>query len=96
MAADWRLLLRTHAVARMAERGVALADVRHVLTTGEDIAVYATARPYPARLVLGWVGARPLHVVVADDAITRTRWVITVYEPDPAEWEPDFRRRRSS
>ena len=35
---------------------------------------------YPSRLVLGWIGNRPLHVVVADH-VEETQWVVTVYEP---------------
>jgi len=33
-----------------------------------------------------------MHVVVADKEDS----VITVYEPDPEEWEPDFKRRKTS
>ena len=52
--------------------------------------------PYPSRLVLGWHGARPLHVVVADNINIedQEKIVVTVYEPDPGEWEPDFKRTK--
>jgi hypothetical protein len=33
-------------------------------------------------------------VVIADDVDDQENIVITVYEPDPAEWEADFKRRR--
>jgi hypothetical protein len=46
--------------------------------------------------VLGWLGPRPVHVVAADNTIDRENIVFTVYEPDPAEWETDFKRRRVS
>ena len=35
-----------------------------------------------------------LHVVVADNAPDDETIVVTVYEPDPALWQPGFRRRR--
>ena len=35
-------------------------------------------------------------VVVADNADDKENIVVTVYEPDPAEWEPGFRRRKKS
>ena len=55
---------------------------------------YSDDTPYPSRLVLGWHGARPLHVVIADNVTAQEKIVVTVYEPDPGEWEPDFKRRK--
>ncbi len=86
-------LFRIHAVRRMAERGIGIAEVETVLNLGETIASYPDDRPYPSRLLLGWFESRPLHVLVAegeDDQMI----VITCYEPDPALWTADFRRRR--
>lgn len=50
--------------------------------------------PYPSRLLLGFVGGRALHVAVADNADDDEIIVVTVYEPDPALWQPGLRRRR--
>jgi hypothetical protein len=55
---------------------------------------YPTDTPYPSRLILGWVGARPLHVVAADNAAAQETIIVTVYEPDPLLWHPGFRQRR--
>jgi hypothetical protein len=87
------LIFRLHAVRRMAQRGISVADVRHALTTGETIADYPNDTPYSSRLVLGWNGGRPLHVVAADNAAGQETIIITAYEPDPRQWSPDFRRR---
>jgi hypothetical protein len=38
------------------------------------------------------VGGRALHVVEADGADDDERIVVIVYEPDPALWQPGFRR----
>ncbi len=38
-------------------------------------------------------GSRPIHVVAADNAQADETIVITLYEPDPAEWEDGFRKR---
>lgn len=89
-----RLVFRVHAVQRMAERGVTVDEVRAVLTQGETIEDYPDDIPYPSRLVLGWVGGRPLHVVAAQPASIREIIVITVYEPDAVRWDVEFRRRR--
>jgi hypothetical protein len=34
--------------------------------------------------------------VVADNTDDRENIVVTVYEPDPAEWEADFKRSKVS
>ena len=86
---------RVHAVRRMFERSISADDVRQVLAKGEAIADYPNDQPYPSRLVLGAVGNRAVHVVVAYNEREDETIVITVYEPDPTLWEPDFRRRRS-
>ncbi|MBW3665738.1 MAG: DUF4258 domain-containing protein [Actinobacteria bacterium] len=79
----------------MAARNVAPDAVRSVLVNGEVIEEdVREGRPYPTRLILGWVGNRPLHVLVARDPEGR-KYVITVYEPTPDRWSDDFRTRRS-
>jgi hypothetical protein len=60
-----KVIYRVHAVRRMFERGIAEADVQSVLSEGEEIAGYPDDLPYPSRLLFGWRGDRPLHVVVA-------------------------------
>ena len=88
------LVFRVHAIQRMFERRITEDDVGHVLATGEVIESYESDTPYPSRLILGFCGPRPLHVVVADNQQDRETIVITVYEPEPAQWDSSFRRRR--
>lgn len=90
------LVFRVHAIQRMFEREIGKEDVRQALVTGKTIETYPDDKPYPSRLVLGWSGSRPIHVVVADHPARHETIVITVYEPDPARWEPGFERRRQS
>jgi hypothetical protein len=78
----------------MFERRISSDDVRHVLQTGAAIQEYPDDTPYPSRLVLSYVDGRPLHVVVADNDAAHETIIITVYEPDPAIWESDFRRKK--
>lgn len=59
--------------------------MKHVLPTGEVIESYPNDLPYPSKLMLGWRGNRPLHVVAADNLESGETIVITVYEPDPQE-----------
>ena len=88
------VIYRVHAITRMFERGIAEEDVQKVLSEGEEIAAYPDDLPYPSRLLLGWRGDRPLHVVVAYNARDDEQIVITVYEPDPEQWADGFRRRK--
>ncbi len=89
-----RLVFRVHAIQRMYERNISEEEVRQTITAGEVIEAYPDDTPYPSRLVLGWHGARPLHVVVADDAADQVNIVVTVYEPTKDEWDADFKRRK--
>jgi hypothetical protein len=80
----------------MFQRSISPEDVRHVLEAGEAIEEYPDDTPYPSRLMLGWIGSRPLHVVAADDLEDEQTIVITAYEPDPRLWHADFRARKTS
>ncbi|HUY78952.1 MAG TPA: DUF4258 domain-containing protein [Ktedonobacterales bacterium] len=88
-----RLVYRVHAVQRMAQRGVSENEVRLIMANGEVIEDYPTDSPYPSQLLLGWSAGRPLHVVAAQNDVDQETNIITVYEPDPARWTADFRRR---
>ena len=94
MRSPVNLILRLHAIKRMFERKVDIDDVRHVLATGEIIEDYPADTPYPSYLVLGWCGIRPLHIVVAYNATDDETIIITVYQPDPTQWDRSFTRRR--
>ncbi|MEW6247147.1 MAG: DUF4258 domain-containing protein [Nitrospirota bacterium] len=87
-----RLVFRVHAIKRMFQRHISEIDVKDALENGETIETYQNDKPYPSKLVLGWCGKRPLHVVVAENS--ENQETITVYEPDPQEWEDGLRRRR--
>ena len=85
-----------HALRRMFERGIGVDDVLAVVASGETVANYPEDTPFPARLILGFVNSRPIHIVVAMDELRKTCQIITAYPPDPAQWEADFKTRRPS
>jgi len=89
-----KTIFRVHALRRMYERNIMVQDVEAVLETGEVIEQYPSDTPYPSRLLLGWRGSRPLHVVAAENSGEKEWIVITAYEPDPAHWELGFKRRK--
>lgn len=89
-----KLVFRTHAINRMFQRQISMDDIRRVLEAGEVIEEYPYDIPYPSRLVLGWDGTRPLHVVIADNDKDKETIIITAYEPKQNEWESGFKRRK--
>ena len=86
--------LTAHVRKRMQERGITEADIRLVLTTGSVVEDYPNTKPYPSYLMLGWRGDRPLHVVATDNLSGHFTLIITVYEPDPNEWDAEFKVRQ--
>lgn len=88
-----KLIYRQHAIQRMFERGILTVDVEAALANGRIIQSYPDDTPYPSCLWLGYSGLKPLHIVFADNLLDGERIIITVYEPDPAQWLPDFTTR---
>jgi hypothetical protein len=88
-----KIIFRTHAIQRMFQRGVDELAVRAILATGDTIEEYPDDIPYLRRLILGWIGKRPLHIVAADNVKEHEIIIVTVYEPDEEKWSTDFKRR---
>lgn len=91
-----KLVFRQHAIRRMFERRISVEDVNTALANGKIIENYPEDTPYPSRLLLGYSGARPLHLVAAENVSDGEQIIITVYEPDPTQWEPTFTLREKS
>jgi hypothetical protein len=88
------IIFRIHAVQRMFERRISMEAVRLVLQTGEMIEDYSEDMPDPGGLLSAKPGQRPLHMVTAEDTKSGELVLITVYEPDPAQWKAGFRSRK--
>ena len=39
---------------------------------------------------------RVFHFVCALDTIERKVWIVTAYQPDPQEWDIDYKKRRNT
>jgi hypothetical protein len=90
-----KLIFRVHAVQRMFERNISAKKVHQALETGETIEDYSSEMPEPSRLILGFQGKRPFHVVTSENPETNETTIITVYIPDPNKWNKDSKSRRS-
>lgn len=90
-----KTIFRVHAVQRMFERNISVNKVRQALEMGETIEDYSLEMPEPSRLILGFQGKRPFHVVTSENPETNETTIITVYVPDPEKWNKDSKSRRS-
>jgi len=88
------LLFRVHAVQRMFERHVSVKNALGAIKAGETIEDYSSEMPEPSRLILGFQGKRPFHVVASENPETNVTTIITVYIPDPNRWTKDSKNRR--
>ncbi len=73
---------------------IALGEFERLLASGEVIEEAPAGLFVVKELVLLIEWVRPLRVVIAVDESRRRETLVTVYEPWPAEWSYDFRRRR--
>jgi hypothetical protein len=78
----------------MFERSLSVKNISQALRSGETIEDYSADMPQPSRLILGFQGKRPFHVVIAEDLAAETTTIITVYRPSSGKWSKDFRQRR--
>jgi hypothetical protein len=88
------ILFRVHALQRMFERKIAASKVRKALEIEDLIEDYSAEMPEPSRLILGFQGKRPFHVVTSEKPEIKTITIVTVYIPDPNKWKKDFRSRK--
>ena len=78
---------------KLRERRIGAGDVEEAIRDGVIIEDYPDDPRGPSCPILGPSAGRPLHVVCGRLEEHRIL-IITVYEPDPAEWESDWRTRR--
>lgn len=82
-----------HAFKRAVERNISDAEIRESGVQARIIENYPDDKYAPSSRLLGFTTqGRPLHIQVShvDSDLLK---IITIYEPDPAEWY-DYARRR--
>lgn len=82
-----------HAVQQMFKRNISADEVEAVIITGEIIKSYPEDEPYPSYLVLGFPDLQPLHVVVSQNDVDKTCYIITAYRPTTELWSNDFKQK---
>ncbi len=83
-----------HAISQMFKRQISKKEVRSVIDNGEVIKEYLDDKPYPSKLMLGFINRRVVHVVIAYDIKEKMCYIVTAYVPDPNIWTEDFKRKR--
>src|ERR1700683_3747215 len=83
-----------HAVDQTIRRKITVAELRQAIDTGELIEDYPSDKYGPSCLIFGNTKTtRPLHAQCSYPSRPIIK-VITLYEPDPAQWI-DFRVRKT-
>lgn len=83
-----------HAVDQVTSRRIAVHELREAIVNGEVIEDYPNDKYGPSCLVLGFTTAgRPIHIQCSHPSRPLIK-IITVYQPDPDEWD-NFKLRRS-
>ena len=88
-----KIKYRLHAVERMFERNISVDEVKMILNEGKIINEYPDDKPFPSKLILGFINNRPLHLVTAENKNDEEIIIITVYEPDKDQWDEKFERK---
>ncbi|HIE53205.1 MAG TPA: DUF4258 domain-containing protein [Armatimonadetes bacterium] len=90
-----RYRLTKHATIVRIERGITIAEIEPALLNGEIIERYPDAQPYPSCLVLDWLASGdPLHIVCSRGDVEPALRIVTLYEPEDALWESDYKTRK--
>jgi hypothetical protein len=91
---EYRIVYKNHARIRMIQRNISEDEIVHTIKCGTIIKEYPDDTPFPSVLLLCWYGVRPVHVVVAIDNVEKIQFIVIAYEPNPDEWEENFKRRK--
>ena len=82
-----------HGAQQRIARAIHRDEIEEAIADGEIIEDYPRHHYGPACLILGRTSRdRPLHILCSVRLVVD---IITVYEPDSAEWEADLRTRRT-
>jgi len=82
-----------HGLHRVVERNISDAEIRAAGRNAEVIEDYPADKYAPSCLVLGFAAnRRPLHMQVCYTDVETVK-IITIYEPDAAEWIENRIRR---
>lgn len=90
-----RILWTYHVNMRLHGRYITRGEILDAVDRYEVIEAYPEDKYLPSYLVLAKQGVSAFHVLFATDVEDDNVRIVTAYHPDPQEWEPDLRTRRT-
>jgi hypothetical protein len=79
---------------KLRERMIEAADLEEAVLAGSIIEPYSDDPRGPSCLILGYSrSGKPLHIVCGN-LEEEELLIVTAYEPDPEEWEKDWKTRK--
>lgn len=91
-----RIVWTYHVNMRLQGRYIARGEVLAAVDSYEIIEPYPEDKYLPSYLVLAKHEGYGFHVLFATDVEGDNVRVVTAYRPDPGEWNPDLRTRRTA
>ena len=88
------IVLTDHVFDKVRAVDLTFAEFEALLDTGEIVEEHAISGEELKEIVLLLAWTRPLHLVIVVDHRRREERILTLYEPDPDQWTPDYRSRR--
>lgn len=92
---DRRVLWTYHVNMRLRGRFIRRETVLDAVESYEIIEAYPEDKYLPSYLVLGRSAGEAFHVLFAADVEGENVRVVTAYRPSEAEWEDDWKTRRT-
>ena len=80
---------------RLQQRALTVEMVRDAIATLEIVEVYPQDKYLPSFLVRGETEEFVFHVQIATDVEGKNIRIVTMYAPDPDEWDEGLRLRRT-
>lgn len=80
---------------RLQQRGLDAEALRKAIASLEIIEAYPDDKYLPSFLLRGEATGAVFHAQIATDVEGDNIRVVTMYSPDPDEWDEGFRKRRT-
>ncbi|MBI5345448.1 MAG: DUF4258 domain-containing protein [Deltaproteobacteria bacterium] len=89
-----KILWTYHVNLRLASRYISRKEILDAVDSMKIIEEYPVDKYLPSCLIYAETKARVFHIHIAMDVAGDNVRIITAYEPDPVEWDENFKKRR--
>jgi hypothetical protein len=92
---DGRIRWTYHVTMRLQTRRLTAGMIYEAMDSLEIIESYPQDKYLPSFLLRGAYGEAVFHVQIATDTLGGNIRIVTMYNPDPEDWDKEMRRRRT-